>query len=203
MKGSLFLNHDKSHLSFLPTRGLNPFAQFANPFSPAGTVQGLMSWGQLSPVIQAAVAGAGVDTLTGGPSSISPEENVGFDFWGNPIDVTNGKVLENVGQKAGFRRAVGTFFRSFPQIRNLEVGLAGGNPVYPESIPIFDERPVAVNPQSRKSFDVGGLLGQATGISPRTTDLIRSQQLNEKRIRYGAQTLRRQKRQRQDKLKQP
>jgi hypothetical protein len=203
MKGSIFLNSDKAHLSFLPTRGLNPFAQFANPFSPAGTVQGLMSWGQLSPVIQAAAAGAGLDTLTGGPSQISPESGVGQDFWGNPIDVVNGKVLENVGQKQGLARTAGTFLRSFPQFRIGEAWFEGGNPVFPESIPIIHDRPKSVRPETRRPFSLGGILGQYSGINPRTTDLNASQLLDLKRIRYGQQTQRRRLRQLHTNLNAP
>lgn len=203
MKGSLFLNMDKKHLAFLPTRGLNPFAQFANPFSDEGTIQGLLKWGQLSPAIQAALAGAGLDTLTGAPSDISPQEGVGQDFWGNPVDIITGKPLANVGQRASFRRSVATLLRSFPQYRIGEAWATGGNPVYPESIPFLAERPKGVNPSTRRPFTLQGVLAQYSGINPRTSNLAGTQNLMAKQIEYARTTNRRRLRKEQRALSQP
>lgn len=201
MKGSIFLNRDRRALAFLPTRGLNPFAQFANPFSDEGTVQGLLHWGQLAPPFQAAIQGAGVDTLTGGPSEISPDEHVGFDFWGNPIDLANGKPLSNVGQRASLRRGIATLLRSVPQYRLGEQWFEGGNPVYPESIPFIGDRPKGVRPETRRQFSPVGALSAYSGFNPRTTNLKRSQELTAKQIEYARTANRRRKKNEQKSLR--
>ena len=188
-RGAIFLNTDKRNLRYLPTRGLNPFSSFANPFSVDGTIAGLMRLGQLSPAIGAGLYGMGIDPQTGDRVSISPQEGIGSDFFGGWVDTATGEPIHPM-QAAGGRRFGMGLARAFPQFRIAEPLLMGGNPPYPESVPLFAPRPMGVLPESRREFDVGfqpslNLLAPYSGLAPKTIDLKRSQGLREKRAEYA------------------
>jgi len=191
LRGAIWLNKDTKHLKFLSTFGLNPMAQFANPYSQRGALPGLMGLGQINPAIQAGMQGFGIDPL-GGESAISPSSGVGQGLFGQSIDVYTGRPVDRA-QKRSFPRFLGSLMRSIPQIRLGEQAVSpqgeiptflgpiklpviegsGGRPVYPESIPFLREYPEPVREESRK--DLGkmlgpipiGMIGALTGLTPK------------------------------------
>lgn len=192
MKGSIVLGmKDNGVIKYMPTTGLNPFSSFANPLSPDGILEGTLSSGQLSPVLQSLLQGYGYDPLSGDSVRVSPESGVTQDFLGRLIN-QEGDVV-SARQVAPVRRTIMSLLRSIPQIRLGEkYALEGGGSVYPESIPLIAPRPMS--PASEDSYTTGSAPGDVglsvIGLMPRSYDVRRYQQLREKRRRYN-QTKRR------------
>lgn len=169
LRGSLPLGMDKAGTyTYLSMMGANPFSQIANPLGPQGTVQGLMSLGQTSPLIQGGLAGLGIDTLTGGPVRISPESGVGVGQFG---ELWKGGQQVTPAQVGSGRRVLMSLLRSFPEYRIGERHAFG--PQYPESVPFIPglgrpgPPPAADSPVSG---NLGGVL-EMFGASPKAYDL--------------------------------
>ncbi len=164
----IFNPSDKKNIQNLATAGINPFAQFANPFGEAGFISGMMSFGQTSPYIQATISAMGIDPYDGTQVQISPEAGVTEDMVGRLWDTKTGKPLDSIGQVEGGPRFLAGLLRTAPQYRSLERLLAGGNPVYPENVPFLHDRPIAVDKDKRKTGQ--GLLTDMFGTSPKKYD---------------------------------
>jgi hypothetical protein len=119
--------------------------------------------------------------MRGGNVPISPEQGVGTDYFGALWDLENGKET-NAAQQAGLRRLAMGLLRSAPQFRMGEQKLAGGRPVYPESIPFFAERPMPADPKDQSML---ALLGSVLGIAPKTYDLKGYKKGAKKRLKYA------------------
>jgi hypothetical protein len=174
----------KGELTYLSTMGLNPLAQFFNPFSPQGVVQGAVNVGQASPPIQALLATMGVDTLRGGVVPISPQEGVAPDFFGSWINTQEGKETSPMVEGAARRGFMG-LLRAAPQFRMAEERLAGGRPVYPESIPFVSPRPMPIREGTRRDTSILAALGQSFGVYPKHFDLRAYQRLLPERVKYA------------------
>lgn len=183
MKGIIPLSKNKGMLEYLSTMGLNPMSQFFNPGSPEG-ISGTIQLAQLAPDVQSALSAFGVDTLRGGTVPISPEEGVAQDFFGNLIDYRKGREVDP-GQVAWFRRGLGSLMRSFPEARIAERAAAGGRSVYPESIPLIAQRPMATPPETRVGAGALDVLEQFIGVAPKPYNLGKSNSLLKKRIKYA------------------
>lgn len=172
LENALWLNHgDMSKARYINLYGLNPFADVANPLGKEGMFQGVIRMGQVSPLLQAGLAAYGIDPLTGGLERVSPESGYESDRYGNLINVAEGTEAPGIFAVHAPQRFIGTLLREFPEIRAIELGATHGNPVFPESIPLFDEKPIGVNPVSRKGGNLVSGLEQEFGVQPRTIDL--------------------------------
>jgi hypothetical protein len=131
--------------------------------------------------------------MTGDRVKISPQEPVGQDFFGNLWNLSGeGSRMQSMGGVAGPRRALGSLLRSIPQYRIAEIGLAGGRPVYPESLPLPGyQRPIPVRDASRKDIgtmfspNLGGLLSEYTGVDPKEFNLRRTKRTSERGLKYA------------------
>lgn len=199
MKGAIFLNKsDPKKIKFISTFGLNPFAQFATPFAAEGSVSGMLRPGMLAPPIQAAMAGAGIDTMTGDRVAIAPDAGVSEDFFGQLWDTRTGEKLESPGARRGGARILGSLARSIPQVRIGEMtgvggymGIprvlpgTGGRPVYPESLPFIAPKPMDVREETMRDISPTGIAAQYTGVFPRTRNLQLDQSLRRKQLAYS------------------
>jgi hypothetical protein len=183
LKGVLPLSKDKGMLEYLSTMGLNPFSQFFNPGSPEG-VSGTVQLAQLAPDLQAGLAAFGIDTMRGGTTPISPTEGIGSDFFGSLIDTKSGREVDP-GQVAWFRRGLGSLLRSVPELRIAERAAAGGRSVYPESIPLIAQRPMATAPETRVGAGIPDVLEQFIGVAPKPYNLRKNDALFQKRLKYA------------------
>jgi hypothetical protein len=181
LHGIIPLSEKKGRLSYLSTMGQNPFSSFFNPFGPQGAVEGAITLGQASPPIQAVLSAFGLDTMRGGQVPISPEQGVAADYFGSLIDIQNGRET-NPAEQAGVRRLIMGLLRSAPQIRMGEQYLAGGRSVYPESIPIFDQRAMPTEPRDTSLLSN---LGTIFGVAPKTFNLGGYQKGMKKRVKYA------------------
>lgn len=193
MKGSIILgvNEDGS-VKYLPTMGMNPFSSFFNPMSPKGSVEGMISSGMASPLIQAGLQAYGYDTLTGDAVRVSPQSGVTQDFMGRLIN-DKGEVV-SARSVAPLRRGLMGLVRSIPQFRLGEKhALEGGGSVYPESVPLLAPRPMS--PASDDAFTTGSGAGDVglamIGLNPRGYDLANYQNITAKRARYNMKKRRR------------
>jgi hypothetical protein len=194
VRGSIILGKDKDGtLRYLPTLGLNPMSQFLDPFGGEGKVGGILRLGQLNPAIQAALSGMGVNPLDAGQVAIGPQEGIGPDYIGRLTSAVSGESTTAM-QHGGLRRFLHTLATSIPQVRIGELAMTGGKPVYPESIPIFDERPMPVQPESRRNVEPLGILNQYFGSQPRTYNLEKYQKQLPKRAEYVRRRLKRERR---------
>jgi hypothetical protein len=173
--------NEQGALKYMSTMGWNPFSSIINPLSEQGAIEGALGLGQASPPIQALLSAYGLDTMRGGNVPISPEQGVGTDYFGALWDLENGKET-NAAQQAGLRRLAMGLLRSAPQFRMGEQKLAGGRPVYPESIPFFAERPMPADPKDQSML---ALLGSVLGIAPKTYDLKGYKKGAKKRLKYA------------------
>ena len=80
------------------------------------------------------------------------------------------------------QRGIGTFLRAFPEVRAAELLNTKGNPVYPESIPLLDEHPIAVKPTSRRGYNLPSIAEQEFGVQPRTFDIAKNTALMLKKV---------------------
>lgn len=202
IRDAVLLSKDPKNIKYLSTGGLNPFGSFANPFAEQGVVAGLAGLGQASPLIQAGLAGMGIDPFTGDRIGISPEEPVGTDFLGRMFNTETGKEIRGLSEVAGGRRTVASLLRSVPQYRIGEVIQAGGRPVYPESLPFVAERPIGVRPETRRDVSVPGLLGEYSGIRSRSFDLERARELDEASLKYARKRRKSQQKRHRERLGQ-
>jgi hypothetical protein len=182
LRGFVPIGEDKSPLTYMSTGGLNPFAHFFNPLGEQGMVQGALSVGQASPPIQAFLSSLGLDSLRGGVAPISPESGIAPDFFGQWINTQEGRETSPMIEGA-LRRGIMGLLRAAPQFRMAEERLAEGRPVYPESIPLLDERPMAV--RERRDTSELAALGQMFGLWPKRYDLRAYQRLLPERVRYS------------------
>jgi hypothetical protein len=192
IQGSIILgvNQDGS-IRYLPTLGMNPFGTFFNPLSPQGPVEGTLSPGQLAPVIQALMQGAGYDTLTGGPVRTSPQSGASLDALGRLVDEKTGEPI-SAAQVQAIPRTLMSLARTFPQYRLGEkYALQGGGSVFPEHIPFIQPRPMSG--ASEQAPDIGDLVGPGSsdiglamiGALPRGYDLRNYQELSKKSAKYA------------------
>jgi hypothetical protein len=172
----MFDTKNLQQVHYLSMLGLNPLGDVLNP---AGGFQGIARLGQLSPVIQATLEGAGYNTLTGGLESIDPTSGI-INVNGQYIDLHTGKAYESLDQAnvgADVARFVGGLMRSFPEVRLAESFREQGHSVYPESIPFLSEKPIPTAQGSQpKNVTPQNLLLQWAGVAPRTYNLSRYQQ---------------------------
>jgi len=174
LKGAIFLNKDRSNLEYMPTFGLNPFADFANPAAPEGTLQGLVNTNQLAPIFQALISATGRDPFTGAPVELSPESGLLQGKYGAIINPETGEEQPGgiLGSFFGTRALAG-LARSIPQVRTIETMTLGGRYPYPENIPILGNKPVPVDPGTAYGEEGASLFG--IPISPELGYILRSQ----------------------------
>lgn len=174
IKGAIFLNKDRSNLEYIPTFGLNPFSDFANPAAPEGTLAGLVNAQQLSPVLGAFLTSQGHDPYSGGSLELSPGSGLLEAGYGKVIDPETGEeVPGGLGSAMSGTRFLGALARSIPQIATLETILNGGRYPYADSIPLINQKPVPV--EAGEAYGEGGdmsLLGLT--LSPAEQYAIRS-----------------------------
>lgn len=182
LHGALWFDHsDLSKARYINLYGLNPLNDFANPMGEGGPVGGLVRLGQFSPIIQAAMAGYGVNPITGEAEGVDPASGIEKGRYGELIDTKSGKQV-TISQVNPVQRALGTFMRAFPEIRMGELLSTKGNPVYPESIPLVDEHPIPVAPIRRRGYNVPGIVGQEFGVKPETYDIAKNTALMLKKV---------------------
>lgn len=187
LKGALVLSQVGGQLNYLSGMGANPFSSFMNPamlFSPHGGMNNLVSIGQASPILQAGLAGFGIDTLTGGAVRTSPESGVAPGLFGQLIDPNTGEEV-SAGQVQPLQRMFASLLRSLPQYRIAEKQFMGGTQ-YPESIPFINPK-MPMTPSQPKS---GGEFLRDFGLSflgvdPRHYDLQGYQQLRRSQQQYA------------------
>jgi hypothetical protein len=185
LKGALPLSGDTSNFKYLSTMGLNPFSQIFNPTGPEGAVSGSLQLSQGSPLFQAIMAGAGIDTLRGGGTvPIHPSSGIAPDPFGQYRDVNTGEEV-NVGQRESGARVVAALLRAFPQVRIGERVRSGGRSVYPESIPLVRERFMPTKPEARFGGSIADALEQIVGFAPRPYDLEGYQSRRKKFTKYA------------------
>lgn len=186
LEGAVWFNHnDLTQSKYLNLYGMNPLENYANPFSLAkGPLGGMMRAGNLSPMIQAVIAASGINPLTNEPEGIDPRSGIEQGKYGEWINTKTGQVLPNIGAVNPIQRGIGTFMRAFPEIRALELMRTGGNPVYPESIPLIDEHPIGVNPGTRRGNTPLSMFEQEFGVQPRTYNI---QKHTEEMLRHIAE----------------
>lgn len=183
LNGALWFDHsDLSKARYINLYGLNPLNDYANPFGQEGPLESVVRLGQFSPLTQAAMAAYGVNPVTGGGEEIDPSSGIETGKYGELIDTRTGKEIPNAGVVNPIQRAVGTFLRAFPEVRAAELLDTHGNPVYPESIPLVDEHPIAVNPLSRRGYNASGIIEQEFGVQPRTYDIAKNTALMLKKV---------------------
>lgn len=194
LKGAIFLNADRGDLNFIPTFGLNPFSDFANPAAPEGTVSGLLSTQQLAPLLSATLQSLGLDPYSGTAIELSPFSELIEGKYGNKIDPETGEEIPGGG--FNLNTFIGSLMRSMPQGRMLETMLGNqGRYASPESIPFFDERPYPVEAGSAyEPYDTGFLglspealygIASVAGLIPRTENLRDYQKQLAEDIKYG------------------
>lgn len=194
IRGSIILGRDKDGiLRYIPTVGLNPMSQFLDPFAGEGKVAGILRLGQLNPIAQSVLSGMGVNPLDAGEVAIGPQEGVGADFLGRLTSAATGEST-TAAAHGGFRRFLHSLLTSVPQVRIGELAATGGRPVYPESIPFVDERPMPSQPISHRDVSPLGILNQYFGAQPRKYDLGRYQRQLPKRAQYVKKRLKREAR---------
>lgn len=163
----LFDTHDLSHLGYLSMSGLNPLGDVMNPFQG---FQGMVQLGQLNPVTQSILEGMGYNTLTGGLENIDPTSGIvpeSGTFYNTNIQ--NPQEYDTLGGVDFVPRFVGSLMRSFPQIRDAELALTQGRNVYPESIPLFNEKTVpTANPKTETPLQLGL---EFLGVAPKNYNL--------------------------------
>lgn len=184
IKGSLIFNiDDKGNIHYLPTMGLNPFGQIANPLAPGGAVQNMLQLGQLNPGIQGMLSAWGLDPLTGQEVRISPQEGVGRDFYGGLRDARTGEPTKPV-EHGALRRFLMTEARAIPQFRLFEKYILNqGGSTYPESVPFIAPRPMAPA-EAGAASGAGAAAGAGVGILPRSYNLLDYQRQQAKTQRY-------------------
>lgn len=190
VKGAIFLNNNRSKTEYIPTFGLNPLSDFANPAAPEGTLQGLLSTQQLSPVLGAFIQSIGMDPFRGTPNELSPQDNLLQGPFGNVINPETGEEVPG-GLSGAFstERFLGSLVRSLPQVRSLEIANAGGRYVYPESIPFVNEKPIPM--EAGDAYGEGGdstsflLRSFLGGFPPKTENLRDYQNQLAEDIKYG------------------
>jgi len=174
LMGAVFYDtNDLSRARYLNLYGLNPLGDIADPFGKEGPLEGTINLSELSPVVQAVAAGLGINPISDNAEEISPTSGIETNRYGEYINTKTGEKIENVGTVNPLQRIVGTFLRAFPEMRSAELLKTGGNPVYPESIPFIDEKPIGVQPYSRKTFTVPRLLEQEVGVQPATYNIAK------------------------------
>jgi hypothetical protein len=182
LHGALWFDHsDLSKARYINLYGLNPLNDFANPMGDGGLIGGLLRLGQFSPLIQAAMAGYGINPITGETEGVDPKTGIESGRYGELIDTKTGKQL-SISQVNPLQRALGTFLRAFPEIRAAELMNTGGNPVYAESIPLLSEHPIATSPIRRRGYNVPGILGQEFGVKPENYDIAKNTALMLKKV---------------------
>lgn len=177
LEGALWLNHpsDLSKAKYINLYGMNPFADILNPFGKEGLFQGSIRLGQMSPLIQAAMAAYGINPITGGLERVDPKTGYETDRYGNLINVATGEQSPGVFAVHAPERFIGALMREFPEARALELLENHGNPGFPESIPLIDAKPIAVNPLTRRGGNWGSALQQEFGFQVRNEDLAKFQ----------------------------
>lgn len=172
LSGALWFDaHDLSKAKYVNVYGLNPLGEGGeNPLGKEGFLKGLMSPSQTAPISQAVIAGFGINPLTLEREEVDPRSGIEQGKYGELIDTKTGQEV-SITSVNPVARMLGTFLRSFPEVRTAEQALTGGNPVYPESIPFLNEKPIGVNPISRRDNTFWSFLGQELGVQPRTYNL--------------------------------
>ena len=172
LESALWLSHaNPTAVKYINLYGLNPMADVMNPLGRQGMLQGAVRMGQMSPILQSVMAGYGINPLTGQSERIDPRTGIEADRFGTLFNVRTGEELEGPFQANPLQRAFGTFARSFPEVRAVELGLTGGNPVFPESIPLLHEQPIGVQPTTRRGGNLLSALEQEFGAQMRTYNL--------------------------------
>lgn len=154
MKGSILLNNDLTNTKYLPTFGLNPFADFANPSSPEGTIPGLLSTSQLAPLVKSGLSAIGVSPFGGSDE---------FDPTGNFLEGNYGKVFNAQGEEVpggiqgvnSLQRFTGSLVGSIPEVNTLATIMNKGRGEYPEGIPLIAPKPLLWQ-EPRSSYDSSG-----------------------------------------------
>ena len=183
LNGALWFDHkDLSNARYINLYGLNPLNDFGNPMGPGGPVESMVRLGQFAPLLQSAMAAYGINPLTGGAEGIDPNSGIETGKYGELIDTKTGKELPNIGVVNPLQRGIGTFLRAFPEVRAAELLNTKGNPVYPESIPLLDEHPIAVKPTSRRGYNLPSIAEQEFGVQPRTFDIAKNTALMLKKV---------------------
>lgn len=174
-------------LKYLPTTGLNPFANIFNPLGPQGPIEGSIQLGQFNPLIQAGLQGFGFDTLSGDRVPISPESGVGESFFGTLYK--NGHEVKPA-EVGGAQRFLMSLARSFPEFRLSERYILnpaqGFGANYPESVPFIAPRPMGPADSGTAQPGIGTVAGLSLGIWPRSFNLQRYQQLYRDESKYAA-----------------
>lgn len=186
----MFDTHNLAAVHYMSMLGLNPLGDVADP---AAGFQGLVRLGQMSPVMQAALEGAGYNTMTGGLESADPATGI-VEVNGRFINLHTGKEYDSLDQASvqdDILRFFGGLARSFPEIRIGELAATKGYPVFPESIPFFYERRIPTT--NVKNVSVPGILAQYAGVAPKTYDLQKYQINLLKDIRRAISTSAREK----------
>lgn len=172
LSGAVWFNHsDLSKAKYLNLYGLNPLQDIADPMGKEGVAESMIRLGQTSPVIQAVLAAYGINPVTGGTEEIDPRTGIETGKYGELLNTKTGEEVSNPGVVNAPQRLLGTFLRAFPEIRAAELLKTGGNPIYPESIPLLDEHPIGVNPTSRHGFNAPSMIEQELGVQPRTYNI--------------------------------
>jgi len=185
VRGAILLNSEHGKLSYLSTMGLNPLAQFANPAKAIGQgdFNSILTMGQGSPLVQAALSAMGVDTMRGGAVSISPQSGIGPGFFGQQVDERTG-VQVAPGEHGALRRFGMGLFRSVPATRMLEQYAMGG-PVYPESIPGIAPAPMPRNPDNPPPTLGESFLYPSFGVNVNQMDLKKYQSFAKEQAAYA------------------
>lgn len=186
LRGSIMYDtHNLGMVHYISTLGLNPLGDEMNPFQG---LQGIVRFGQMSPIIQAGLEGMGYNTMTGGLENIDPSSGI-VEVNGVFVNTATGKGYDNLDQAsvgASLDRFWGGLARAFPEIRIGEIAATGGHSVYPESIPFLSEHPIPPSsPASVKNVGPINLLEQYSGVAPKTYNVQKYQQNLLKDIRRG------------------
>lgn len=171
----MFDTHNLADVHYMSMLGLNPLGDVANP---ENGIQGLVSLGQMSPLIQAGLEGMGYNTMTGGLENVDPSSGI-EEVNGVYVNTHTGKEYDSVAEAslgASIERVVGGLMRSFPELRIAELGATKGKNVYPESIPLINEKTIPpASPASVKNVSPLGLLAMYGGVAPKTYNLQKYQ----------------------------
>jgi len=146
---------------YINLQGLNPISDVMSPVNADGTLNstGLVNFGQLNPLIQGSMAAMGINPMTGGQEYIDPSSGwieVNGTYYNT--DPNNPREASTLAGISPAERFLGSVARSFPEARILETLMTGGRSVYPEAIPLVNEKIIPT--QVPKVSNIGTALGQ-------------------------------------------
>lgn len=175
LQGIIGVQVHNGKLSYHSTFGLNPLANFADPFSDSGAFQGVAPLSSLNPLVQSTLKAFGVDPLNpGSQMEFDPtKEHYEYDRVGRLIDLNTGKEV-NVSSVAPVRRFLGSLINSVPQAAIINTVLTGGRPEYPESIPFVAPRIIQTAPGDRRPEDFKSLLEKYAGLDTKHYNLAKN-----------------------------